>query len=499
MRPATHTSLDELFEGLDASVQGEPRQPVTSIATDSRLVKPGALFFCLRGERADGHAFARQAAAAGAVAIVADHRIDVADAALVVVPDALRALSEVAARFYGDPSTSLTVVGITGTNGKTTTSYFVEAIAREVGQPFGVIGTLGARFGDKTETLANTTPFADETQRLLAEFRDAGARGAVLEVSSHALELHRVDDVSFDVAVFTNLTHDHLDFHASFDDYRAAKRKLFSARMGRKGSPPVAVLNVDDKEGRALEGLIRTDRHARCLTFGVDNPHAMFSASDVQMSPSGSTFWVRQLRPAPFTIRLPGAFNVQNAMAALATGVALDFDSEAIACGLESLEVVPGRMMSLRARDLGVFIDYAHTPDGMEQLLRAVRALTPGRMTVVFGCGGNRDAKKRPVMGRIAQTFADRVIVTNDNPRHEDPQAIVDDILAGMDRERGRCEVIFDRAKAIETAVRESAAGDCVVIAGKGHEDYQLVGDERRAFSDADVARGALTARDGQR
>lgn len=499
MRPATHASLEQLFEGIQASVHGDSRHPITSIATDSRLVQPGALFFCLRGERADGRAFAGPALAAGAVAIVADRPVEGVDAATVVTSDPLAALSKVAARFYDDPSSNLTLVGVTGTNGKTTTAHFIEAIAKEAGEPFGLVGTLGARFGDSEQTLANTTPLAHDLQRLLAQFRDAGARGAVLEVSSHALDLHRVDDVHFDVAVFTNLTHDHLDFHKSFEDYRAAKRKLFAADMGKGGVAPVAVLNADDAEGAALERLLRVDRHARILTYGVENAAAMFSATDIKMESSGSKFWVRQVRPAPFSIRLPGAFNVANAMAALTAAVALDIDSEAIACGLEALPQVPGRMMSLPAGDVGIYIDYAHTPDGMEQLLRTTRALTHGRMVCVFGCGGDRDAKKRPAMGRIAQTLADRVIVTTDNPRHEDPRKIVDDILAGMDSAADRYEVIYDRAEAIETAVRGAASGDCVVIAGKGHEDYQLVGDERRPFSDEAVARSAIGRRTASR
>lgn len=495
MAPATFASLEQLFEGIHASVQGQPLRPISSIATDSRLVQPGALFFCLRGERADGHTYVREALAAGAVAIVSDRAVDSGDAARVVVADPLAALSKVAATFYGDPSESLVLVGVTGTNGKTTTTYFIESIAREAGVPFGVAGTLGARFGEMMEPLTNTTPQAHELQRLLARFRDAGARGAVIEVSSHALELHRVDDVRFDVAVFTNLTHDHLDFHRSFDAYRAAKRKLFGSALGKGGAPPVAVLNADDEEGRALERIVRADRHARCLTYGVENEAAMLRATDLQMDAAGTKFWVRQFRPAPFFIRLPGAFNVANAMAALAAGVALDFDSEAIASGLEAVAEVPGRMVSLPADGVGVFIDYAHTPDGMEQLLRTVRALTSGRLYCIFGCGGDRDATKRPAMGRIAQELADHVIVTTDNPRHEDPETIVHDILAGMEEAEARHEVILDRAQAIENAIGRAAAGDSVVIAGKGHEDYQLVQDERRPFSDAQVARAALGRR----
>lgn len=493
MQSATAVTLERLFEGLRATFYGDARHPITSLATDSRQVRPGALFFCLRGQRTDGHAFAQAAIAAGAAGIVAARDIPDLEVVRVVVADPLAALSPVASRFYGDPSAKLTVVGITGTNGKTTTSYFLESIARAAGESFGLIGTLGVRLaGDLLEQPANTTPFAHDLQRLLARFRDAGASAAVLEVSSHALELHRVDDVRFDVAVLTNLTQDHLDFHGSFEDYRAAKRKLFSAALGKGGMRPVAVINLDDAEGRALAEMLKADRHARCLTYGVSAVEAVLRASDVTMSPAGSQFSVRALRPAPFDIRLPGAFNIANAMAALAAATALDIDVEAIAEGLHSLAEVPGRMISIPAGDIAVYVDYAHTPDGLEQILRAVRTLTQGKIFCVFGCGGDRDPSKRPTMGRIAQELADHVIVTSDNPRHEEPKAIVAAIVADMDASRGKHEIITDRATAIGRAIELARGGDSVVIAGKGHENYQIFGDERRPFSDAIVAQDAI-------
>jgi UDP-N-acetylmuramoyl-L-alanyl-D-glutamate--2,6-diaminopimelate ligase len=488
MQPVTAEPLERLFQGVAVQIRGNPAATVSSIATDSRRVRPGALFFALRGERADGHDFAFAAAAAGAAGVVAERAVVVPEGvAVVVVPDTLAALSKVSARFYDDPSRHMVTVGVTGTNGKTTTTFFIEAIARAAGQQFGVIGTLGARLGAlETEQLANTTPFAQDVQRLLAEFRDAGARGAVLEVSSHALELHRVDDVAFDVAVLTNITQDHLDFHKTFESYRAAKRKLFAREAGKGDKAPVAVLNADDAEGRALAGQLE-----RRLTFGMENPDALLNATNVSMDATGSRFLVSALRPTPFVIQLPGAFNVANAMAALAATCALDFDVEAIAEGLESVTEVPGRMISLPAGEIGVYIDYAHTPDGLEQILRATRALTRGRLICVFGCGGNRDAAKRPHMGRIAQDHADYVILTTDNPRHEKPQAIVDDILSGM-QARSATETIPDRAAAIARAVELAKPGDSVVIAGKGHETYQIFGDERRPFSDVITARTVI-------
>jgi UDP-N-acetylmuramoyl-L-alanyl-D-glutamate--2,6-diaminopimelate ligase len=489
MAPLTAEPLERLLAGVPAQIQGDRSIAIASIAIDSRQVRPGALFFCLRGARADGHDFAAAAVAAGAAGIVAAHAVEgVAAVPVAIVPDPLTALSKVAARLYDDPSRDLVIVGVTGTNGKTTTSYFIEAIARAAGERFGLLGTLGARLGEhEVEPLSNTTPFAHELQRLLAYFRDAGARGAVLEVSSHALELHRVDDVAFDVAVLTNLTQDHLDFHTTFERYRDAKRKLFAASAGKRGEPPVAVLNVDDEEGRALAA-----RLSRRLTYSIDDRDAHLRATDVTMDAGGSRFTVRALRPAPFSIRLPGAFNVQNAMAALAAGSALDYDVEAIAQGLESVTEVPGRMISIPAGEIGVYIDYAHTPDGMEQVLRATRALTRGKLICVFGCGGDRDASKRPRMGRIAQTLADHVILTTDNPRRENPQRIIDDILAGMDSGTARCDVVVERAEAIAHAIELARPGDAVLIAGKGHEDYQIFGEERRPFSDARTAAAAI-------
>ena len=488
MHPVTTQALAHLFPGAAVRIHGDLAAPITSIATDSRQARPGTLFFCLRGQRHNGEDFALAAVAAGALAVAAERELDLPPAvARVVVPDALAALSKAAARLYDDPSRGLVMVGVTGTNGKTTTTYLVESIAKAAGKRFGVIGTLGARLGDLTEALSNTTPFAHDVQRILAGFRDAAADGAVIEASSHALTLHRLDDVSFDVAVLTNLTRDHLDFHGTFEEYRAAKRKLFDRRAGKDGRPAVAVLNVDDPEGRALAGTLE-----RRLTYGIGNDEAMLNATAVSMSASGSRFSVPALRPAPFSIRLPGAFNVANAMAALGIACALDLDVEAMAEGLETLERVPGRMISVPAPGVGVYLDYAHTPDALEQVLQAARALARGKLVCVFGCGGDRDAGKRPRMGRIAQHLADHVIVTTDNPRHEAPQAIIDAILSGMDAPAGTVEVVVDRAQAIARAIELAQPGDAVLIAGKGHEDYQIVGDERRPFSDEDVARAAI-------
>ncbi len=490
MHAQPNATLEVLLQGVTASVKGDPRVAITSIDHDSRAVRPGALFFCLRGARADGHAFAADAVARGAVALVVDH--DLAMPAAVtqaIVADPLAALSPVAAAFFGHPSRTLTCVGVTGTNGKTTTTFLFEAIAQAAGLSYGLSGTLGAWLGGSLRhEQINTTPFADEVQRWLALCRDEGAGGAVMEVSSHALALHRVDDVEFDVAVLTNLTQDHLDFHGDFESYRKAKRALFLRAQGaRRQPPPCAVLNLDDPEGQALAVLL-----PKRVTYAIENGSALLHATGVELRADGSRFWVRALRPAPFALRLAGPFNVSNALAALGAACALDIDVEAMAEGLESVHEIPGRMVALPAGDATVYVDYAHTPDGLEKVLRATRAVTAKTLICVFGCGGDRDRQKRPLMGRVAQELADRVIVTTDNPRHEEPGAIIQDILAGMHAGRAEPTVILDRTEAIDAAIRAAQPGDVVLIAGKGHENYQIVGDERRPYSDLQVVRDAI-------
>jgi UDP-N-acetylmuramoyl-L-alanyl-D-glutamate--2,6-diaminopimelate ligase len=475
----------------DARVSGDPDVLISSITVDSRRVERGALFACVRGARADGHAFARAAVLGGAVAVLAEREIDVPETIpTALVPDVLAALSPIAAALYRRPSAALTCVGVTGTNGKTTTTHFIEAIARAAHRPFGLVGTLGARLaGTFDVALEHTTPYAHEIQALLARFLEAGATGAVLEVSSHALSLHRVDDVAFDVAALTNVTHDHLDFHGTFEEYAGAKRRLFETN-GRGGikAGGASVLNLDDAVGRSLAA-----RAKRRMTYALENGDAMLRATDIAMTAAGSTFWVRSLRPAPFSIALPGPFNVANAMAAIAVACALDFDVEAIDEGLASVREIPGRMTAVPAPGFGVYVDYAHTPEGLRNVLSAARAIATRRLLCVFGCGGDRDPLKRPIMGRIARELADHVVVTSDNPRFEDPMRIIEDVLAGIEAAGGaQFEVVPDRGEAIERAVSLARPGDVVVIAGKGHEPYQLVGDERLPFSDVSVAERAI-------
>ena len=486
------------------------------ISVDSRRVAPGDVFVCLRGVHVDGHDYVAEAVRRGAAVVVSERPLSLpAGVESIVVADAHAALSSLAAAHVGYPSRALRCVGVTGTNGKTTTAYLVQAILAEAGVPCAVIGTLGARFADRSWALENTTPLALDLQELLAEVRAAGAHAVVMEVSSHALALHRADDVEFDVAGFTNLTQDHLDFHGTLEAYAAAKRVLFTELLARSPrqpervkAPGAAVLNVDDAVVRAW--LAQEWPVAETLRYGFSPENAAdVRAEEVALHGEQTRFLLRHhAASVPVTLSLPGRFNVSNALCAAGCGVALGLDLETIARGLGRVRQVPGRMMrvappqGMAGADAlpAVIVDYAHTPDGLSNVLEAVRPATRGRLIVVFGAGGDRDRGKRPLMGAAAAERADVLYVTSDNPRTEDPQSIVDDVMEGVTQARARgarCEVtaIVDRAAAIGAAIGAAGPHDVVVIAGKGHEEYQVVGEERHPFSDAVVARTAMEDR----
>ena len=482
---ARSISIAELLKRLSASAEavGDTNQLVSSIAIDSRAVTEGALFVAIRGERSDGHAFVSQALANGAAGIVVEaaHLPAVPSGTTVIhVPDTRRALSSLAAAFYGDPSHDLDVIGVTGTNGKTTTTRMIASIFNAAGRPCGAIGTVGAELGARSWTLENTTPLPPELHALLAEMRDAGAKAVAMEVSSHALVLDRVEDVRFAVAALTNITRDHLDFHQTIDAYAAAKHRLFTMAHA-------AVLNADDVRGTRWA----SELHGRIpvLTYSLTSA-ADLVPSDVQTSASGSSF---TLSGVPFRIAIPGRFNIANALAAIGVARLLGIDDATSARGLATLERVPGRMEHIGGGDVDVVVDYSHTPDSLEHALRALRETTPHALSVVFGCGGDRDRGKRPEMGRVAAQLADRVYVTSDNPRTEDPQAIVNEIVTGIGAHEHTVDL--DRRNAILRAVSDAQPGDVVLIAGKGHETYQIVGDRVLPFDDGAVAREALAAR----
>jgi UDP-N-acetylmuramoyl-L-alanyl-D-glutamate--2,6-diaminopimelate ligase len=455
---------------------GAPEVEISGLAYSSQSVTPGALFFCVPGFRSDGHDFAPDAVERGAAALVTERRLDLGVPEVVV--DYVRAaMGPAAARFYGDPTAELDVVGITGTNGKTTTAYLVRHLLEAAGRQTGLLGTVKRVVGGVEEEVERTTPEAIDLQETFRRMRDGGDRAAAMEVSSHALELGRVAGIRFACRVFTNLTQDHLDFHETMDAYFAAKRRLFE-------KPGLSVVNVDDEYGRRIAAEVDA------VTFGIKHD-ADYRARDIEFDVMGSRFLLEapdgELR---IESPLPGLFNVQNVLGAVAAVRSLGVEE----ISLVGFGRVPGRFEAVdEGQDFGVLVDYAHTPDSLENVLRAARELARGRLHVVFGAGGDRDRGKRPLMGDAARRLADRVLVTSDNPRSEQPEAIIDEVMegAGPDAER---EV--DRRRAIARVIEEAEPGDVVVIAGKGHEQGQEFENGRKEpFDDVTVAREALRSR----
>jgi UDP-N-acetylmuramoyl-L-alanyl-D-glutamate--2,6-diaminopimelate ligase len=454
--------LERLVAALEpVEVLGRRSAEVRDLAYDARAVAPGALFFAVVGERADGHGFAADAVERGAAAVVVERALDLA-VPQIVVPDSRAAMAPAADVFFGEPTRELEVVGVTGTSGKTTTSFLLFAILAAAGRRPGLLGTVEARVGGERRGVVRTTPEAIDLQRLFREMLDAGDRSCAMEASSHASVLHRLDCVRFAALLFTNLSQDHLDFHGDMESYFEAKRRLFLA-----APRPIAVVNVGDEYGRRL-----ADELPDAITFSADDAGALDGIE----------------------LRLRGRFNVENALGALHAARALGIDDGAIRRGLESVRGVPGRFESVDAgQPFHVIVDYAHKPGALENVLRAARELAgDGRVICVLGAGGDRDRGKRPVMGRLASRLADVALVTSDNPRSEDPGAIAAEIASGAD---GNVEIELDRAAAIARAIELARPGDVVVIAGKGAEQGQEFADRTVPFDDRDVAKEALGAR----
>src|SRR3954447_4134290 len=464
---------------------GVPEVEISALAYRSSSVTPGTLFFCVRGFTSDRHDFAPDAVRRGAAALVCERPLGLG-VPEVIVSDARAAMPAVAARFFGEPTTELRVMGITGTNGKTTTAFLVRALLEAAGVQTGLLGTVKSIVGGREEAVERTTPEAIDLQATFRRMLDAGDRACAIEVSSHALELGRAEGIEFACRVFTNLSQDHLDFHNTMESYYLAKRRLFET-----GGDAPSVVNVDDEYGRRLAGEIE-----RPLTYAIERD-ADYRARDVRFDPAGSSFTCETPDgPLAIETRLPGLFNVENSLAAIAAARALDVAPEAIQRGLAGADRVPGRFEPVEeGQEVTVLVDYAHTPEALANVLRAAREITRGRLHVVFGAGGDRDRAKRPLMGAAASELADRVIVTSDNPRSEDPEAIVDEVLSGAS---GDVEREVDRRRAIARAVESARSGDVVVIAGKGHEQGQeFEGGRKEPFDDVTVAREALRSAQG--
>jgi UDP-N-acetylmuramoyl-L-alanyl-D-glutamate--2,6-diaminopimelate ligase len=487
--------LDELLAEVEgARVVGDGSVEISELAYDSRKAGPGTLFFCVPGEKVDGHDFAAQVVEAGAAGLVVERDLEV-EVPQVVVDDSRGAMAPLAARFWGDPTAELRVVGVTGTNGKTTTAFLVREILEAAGIRCGLLGTVKQVVGGVEEEVERTTPEAIDLQATFRRMLEAGDRACAMEVSSHAMALHRADAIHFDAALFTNLTQDHLDFHAGMEEYFQAKRMLFAAEPG------AGIVNLDDPYGRRLAD------EFDCVTFSAEGRDAQIVATDIRVGAAGAEFTVVEamagetvsegapLRPPTGVVRtrLPGDFNVSNALAAFAAATALGVAPDAAAAALAGAAAPPGRLEPVEeGQGFAVLVDYAHTPDSLANVLKSARRFTKGRLIVVLGAGGDRDRGKRPLMGSAGAQLSDLAIVTSDNPRSESPEAIVEEVLAGID-DRNGVEVEVDRRAAIALALRRAAPGDTVVIAGKGHEQGQeFEGGRRIPFDDREVAREEL-------
>lgn len=497
-------TLKQIFSGCPVrQVRGNGSVVATGLCYDSRRVQPGDVFFALRGVASDGHAYVPAAIAGGAVAVVVEQPVEgVGEVVCMVVDNARQALALAAANFYADPTKEMAVVGVTGTNGKTTITYLVEAILNHAGLAPAVVGTINYRYGADRRQAAHTTPESLDLIKHLADFREAGARSLVMEVSSHALEQRRADGVHFRVGVFTNLTLDHLDYHRDMENYYASKRHLFAYLLPRDGGR--AVINIDDAYGRRLAAEV-----PKALTCGRQ------AGADIRperLDVSLAGIRGRVLTPAgPVDVASPllGDYNVENLLCAIGASVALGLTPQMISAGISKALGVPGRLEQIENdREAVILVDYAHTGDALERVIAAMQDLKPRRILTVFGCGGDRDRSKRPVMAEVAARGSDLAIATSDNPRTEDPLRILDDVRQGLKRVHARewtpaeaaagqgrgCVVIPDRREAIRFAVAQLRPGDLLLVAGKGHEDYQILGTKRIHFDDREELRAALAA-----
>ena len=474
--------------------RGDASLPVHAITDDSRAVTAGSLFVAVKGERVDGHRFVEQAIKAGAIAVVAQAAVASGPLPFVQVADSRKALGFLGSRFHGDPSARLKMIGVTGTNGKTTTTYLCKSLLEGIGRRVGLIGTVGYQIGQETITASHTTPGALDLQTLLAKMVEGGLNDAVMEVSSHALALDRTAGCEYDVAVFTNLTQDHLDFHHTMDEYFEAKLRLFTGLAGGKKTGKRAIVNLDDPRG----GEIRAACPVPAWGYAIKN-QADIKAERVRLSLAGTTF-TAATPSGSFAVesRLVGEHNVYNLLGAIGVALHSGATSDQVCEAAAQISNVPGRFERVSSgQDFTVVVDYAHTEDALLRLLTAAQTLKTGRIITVFGCGGDRDRGKRPKMGRAAVEYSDVVILTSDNPRTEDPMAILHEVEIGVRdalalRNHVQYHMVPDRREAIGAAIHEARRDDMVLIAGKGHEDYQIIGTKKFHFDDREVAREAI-------
>jgi UDP-N-acetylmuramoyl-L-alanyl-D-glutamate--2,6-diaminopimelate ligase len=482
--------LADLIQRLRAiSIDGPVDREITGVRYDSRRVGPGNLFVAVRGACFDGHSFIEQAVDKGAVAIVGEKPGLSKRATTIVVPNSREALARLAATYYGDPSRRLKVIGITGTNGKSTTTFLVKHLLERANQSTGLLGTIRYEIGERVLPAQRTTPESLDLQELLSQCVEAGCRNVVFEVSSHALSQGRANEIAFDIGAFTNLTQDHLDFHHGMKDYFEAKARLFDSVRDNQKKERAAVINIDDPYGQQLAA--RFGRDLPIISYGM-GARAQFRASNFKVEMNGTSYQLNA-KEKSYLVRLPliGRFNVYNSLAALAVAHAIGADVRTSVVALANAPQIPGRLEAVPAkRQFHVFVDYAHTDDALLNVLRTCRDLHPNRLILVFGCGGNRDRTKRVLMGTVADQYADYAILTSDNPRKEDPEAIVRDIEAGFKRKN--YEKVVDRKEAISRAIALAQPKDIVLIAGKGHEKYQEFGDYTIPFDDVEVATRAL-------
>jgi UDP-N-acetylmuramoyl-L-alanyl-D-glutamate--2,6-diaminopimelate ligase len=501
-------TFNDLLRAIEpVEVRGDTGVDIRGLFYDSRRVESGGLFFALRGQESDGHGYVGAALRAGAAALVVEEIYGIPNGIPCVrVADSRLAMARMAALFYGNPSDSFPLVGITGTNGKTTTSFMIEGILDAAAMPAAVLGTVNYRFRDKIFQAPHTTPESVELQKLLSDMLHMGAKAAVMEVSSHALDQRRVDGCRFDVGVFTNLTRDHLDYHREMELYLASKKRLFSELLAPDEVKPLrrAAVNLDDPYGKEVAAASSSP----VISYGL-GPDAKVTATDVIFSMEGITGrLVTPVGDAVFRSRMPGRFNLYNILAATAAGIALELPLSAIIKGIEGHRKVPGRLETVENElGIGIFVDYAHTGDALENVLKTLSELATKRIITVFGCGGDRDRGKRPVMGGVAGSYSDIAIITSDNPRTEEPASIMAEIEKGIIplgtkrykteeltsgfREKGYT-MVESRREAISLAVTLAESGDILLIAGKGHEDYQIIGTERFHFDDREEASSAI-------